>query len=282
MYAKKRCVARKLRKGYAKIMNTKLGILGLLALMTISCSEGFSDVEEFDARLTTPTADVVKNVNPPAGIIVSNVETFATEQRENILDYINGDTTDERRSTLIKHVVNENNETEISVDEWISSFNGTLSECNFGGSRSVTGSADIVLDANRSSGTLIGEFAIVYDNCQEQSTFSASDETCSVVPTINGTLAGTITSSFAISNEFVTDVTSISIDSDPLNITVIQTATEQSYSIEYEFDSNSNDDGFVGEVNFNSSQYDIPTVEQFASTFTAAQACPPPPAPKEE
>lgn len=259
--------------------------LFLLILFAMACDSNFEPSNGgSNPNVTAPDNNVAANVGPVEKLVTTDVLNKANSIRNNILsdlDELSGDDTFSGGQELLRFRF-QGSEPNEPDDQ--SPLVGTLDlsqdiNCDAGGSRDIIGSATITLNSDRVTGSIIGNYTIQYDNCQEIIVMNTSNGNCSVTPTVDGELPSAINVSFALNSDDVSGQqvnyeTSVDTSSSvALDVSVGATASDQSYNFDYSLSSNTTNTNLDGTVSFESQLYDLIELEEFVADSTTSVVC---------
>lgn len=266
-------------KGFKFILKGLL-ILGFAGL--IGCDVNKVREEETDPNISDPDNSAAQNVGPVEQLVTIDVLSKTNEIRDNILtfmdeatggdDVFSGGTEKLKTRFVDDDFFQEPIQKEIDLSEAI--------PCDEGGSKDIIGTATFTLNADRVTGSIVGDFTIQYDNCQDTIVLSVSDGNCATTPTVDGELENTLSVTYTLSvtddqgQQVFDDTTVDATNSAALAVSVGSSATTQTYNFTYTLASASATENLEGTVSFQNKLYDLVELEEFVAGSTTSVVCP--------
>lgn len=235
-----------------------------------------------DPSLSSPTASVVANVGSTNLMVLNNESSFLDGLSEDMADLIQdnlgidtgGSASNRLTRSLSRHAISDNNTRDFSaavpIDE--------TSSCTGGGTKQFIG--EFVLTANRisSSGTLSGDYSVIYNNCEEEVLFVAADSNCSVTTEVTGTFNNSLNIAFYDLDPYSLnriETRDTVVSNGPIEF-VVESGSTQTVTYSYSLFSHtqSSTDSYTGSLTFGGLQYDVTDIRDFIEDAPAASICP--------
>lgn len=233
-----------------------------------------------DPSLSTATADVVRNVGAPNQMILNDhsgfVKGLAEDMAKLIEDSFGTDPGAGSKKLVRSAIRSLNDDTTHDLSETVTV--DETEDCTGGGTVQFIGSFDLTASSTSSSGSLSGDYSIIYTNCEEAILLQVTDSPCSVNTELSGTLNNSLSINFydldpySINRQEIRD----SVESNGPVEFVLNSGSAQNLSYDFDFFSitQSTTDSYTGSLTFAGLDYSVTNVRDFIGTATASSVCP--------